>query len=62
VVGSCEHGNTRSASVKSEEFLDRLSNLAVFMMGCAPWSFYGVITHNIPLNLSFKTVDYSLIF
>jgi hypothetical protein len=38
VVGSCEHSNELSDSIKGEEFLDWLSSYRLLKKDSAPWS------------------------
>jgi hypothetical protein len=38
VVGSCEHGNEPSGSIKGGEFLDKMSDYKLINRDSAPWS------------------------
>jgi hypothetical protein len=41
LLGSCEHGNEKTGSLKVRKFLEHLRDLQVPKDGCAPWSLLG---------------------
>jgi len=57
-MGSCEHGNASSGSMKGWEYLDQLSDYQPFKKDSVPWSL--LISVILPLLLTYwKVLDKS---